>query len=384
MSSVNIPLLDLVRQTAAIRPELDAAIARVLAHGRFILGPEVQALEERIAAYCGTRFAVACASGSDAILLPLMALGVRPGDRVVTTPFTFFATAGSVAHLGATPVFVDIDPETYNLDPARLRDYLASRSPAEIARIKAILPVHLFGQCAEMAEILAAAAPYGIPVIEDAAQALGAEYEGAKAGSLGWCGTFSFFPSKNLGAMGDGGIVTTNDAALAEKLLMLRGHGASSTYIHPVVGINSRLDTLQAAVLLVKLRYLDEWTERRRAHAAAYCSHIGAHLRGLAVPPAELPGRRHIYNQFTIRIPHRDPVRQALASLGVASAVYYPVPLHLQECFAHLGYRAGDLPHAETASREVLSLPIEPGLSPADIETVARCLAEALSQCPPN
>jgi dTDP-4-amino-4,6-dideoxygalactose transaminase len=382
---VNIPLLDLRRQTSAIRAQLEAAMGRVLDHGRFILGPEVEELEDRIAAYCGTKFAISCASGSDAILLPLMALGVGPGHKVVTTPYTFFATAGSIARLGATPVFVDIDPGTFNLDPAQLSQYLDGRSAPEIVAIKAILPVHLFGQCADMAAINAVAARYQIPVIEDAAQALGAEFDGRRAGALGrragalgWCAAFSTFPSKNLGGFGDGGFVTTDDGALADRLRMLRNHGSASTYYHPVVGINSRLDTLQAAVLLVKLQYLDEWTAQRRANAVTYRTQIDRRLAGVVIPPADSICRRHVYNQFTIRVPRRDEVRQSLTELGVASAIYYPLPLHLQECFRQLGYREGDLPHSEAAARETMSLPIEPGLTADDIEIVVERLAQAI------
>jgi dTDP-4-amino-4,6-dideoxygalactose transaminase len=374
-----VPLLNLRRQTASIREEIDAAIRNVLDHGQFILGPEVRAFEERLAAYCGARFAVSCASGSDAILLPLMALGAGPGDLVVTTSYTFFATAGSVAHLGATPVFLDIDPETYNLDPRCLDAYLDRRTAAEIRSIKAILPVHLFGQCADMRAIGEIAGRFGIPVIEDAAQAIGAEFEGRRAGSMGWCGTFSFFPSKNLGAFGDGGIVTTDDSALAEKLRVLRCHGSDPKYYHHVVGINSRLDTLQAAILLVKLKYLDEWTARRQANAARYRSLLESRLAGKVGVPAERPGMKHIYNQFTIRVADRDGVRRRLAELGVATEIYYPAPLHQQECFVSLGYREGDLPHSERAARETLALPIDPGLTDDEIDSVAERLSMALS-----
>lgn len=366
-----VSLLDIRRSTASIRGEIDAAVGRVLDHGQFILGPEVRALEERIAEYCGARFAVSCASGSDALLLPLMALGIGPGDKVVTTPFTFFATAGSIARLGAVPVFVDIDPVTFNIDPSRLAESLAANS----AGVKAIMPVHLFGQCAEMGAINEIAGRYGIPVIEDAAQAIGAEYEGKRAGSLGWCGCFSFFPTKNLGALGDGGIITTNDAGLAEKLRMLRVHGSKERYYHQEVGINSRLDSLQAAILLVKLQYLDEWTGRRRANAAVYRERLAGSEVGLPVERADM---RHVYNQFTVRLRDRDGVRKRLAQSGVGSEIYYPVPLHLQECFAGLGYREGDLPESEAAAREVLSLPIEEGLGRKEIECVAGRVLGAL------
>jgi dTDP-4-amino-4,6-dideoxygalactose transaminase len=368
LTLTKIPLLDVRRATAAIRQELDAAIAGVLDHGQFILGPEVRTLEERMAQYCGTRFAISCASGSDALLLPLMALGVGPGDRVITTPFTFFASAGSIARLGATPVFVDIDAATFNMDPACLERSLEKSS----AGVKAIMPIHLFGQCAEMAPINEISARFGIPVIEDAAQAIGAECEGARAGSLAWCGCFSFFPTKNLGGAGDGGMITTDDETLAEKLRMLRVHGSRARYYHEWVGINSRLDSLQAAILLVKFRYLEDWTERRRSNAAVYRRRLGADER--VVLPVEGLGSRHVYNQFTVRIKDRDSVRRRMADVGMGSEVYYPVPLHLQTCFANLGYREGDFPVSEAAAGEVLSLPIEEGLGAAEIERVSERL----------
>lgn len=371
MLNPSIPLLDIRRSTSAIRKELDTAIAGVLDHGRFILGPEVETLEKRIAEYCGARYAVSCASGSDALLLPLMALGVRPGDKIITTPFTFFATAGSIARLGATPVFVDIDPETFNIDPSCVLQSLLQDSEG----VKAIVPVHLFGQCAEMKAINEIGAKFGIPVIEDAAQAIGAEYEGARAGSLGWCGCFSFFPTKNLGALGDGGMVTTNDPVLAETLRTLRVHGSRTRYYHDCVGINSRLDSIQAAMLLVKLNYLDGWTERRVANANVYRERIGPDA---CVLPAEGRGGRHVYNQFTIRVNQRDEVRRRLAEAGIGSEIYYPLPLHLQACFSGLGYREGDFPNSEAASRQVLSLPIEEGLSARELETVSAKLLDAI------
>jgi dTDP-4-amino-4,6-dideoxygalactose transaminase len=364
-----IPLLDIPRQTATIRAELDAAIGRVLDHGQFILGPEVRILEERMAEYCGTRFAVACASGSDALTLALMAIGVGPGDRVITTPFTFFATAGSISLLGAEPVFVDIDPVTYNIDPVLLEEKLANDGGG----VKAILPVDLFGHCAEMDAINRIGERFGIPVVEDAAQAIGAEYHGRRAGSLARCACFSFFPTKNLGAFGDGGAITTDDEALAHKLRMLRVHGSKVKYFHELVGVNSRLDSLQAAILTVKLKYLDEWTAVRRAHAALYGELLDPCRIGL---PRESPGVKHVYNQYTVRLANRDDARRRLREAGIGSEIYYPVPLHLQECFKHLGYRPGDLPHSEAAAKQVLSLPIESGLGAADIETVCARLNE--------
>jgi dTDP-4-amino-4,6-dideoxygalactose transaminase len=373
-----IPLLDVPAQTQPIRAELEKAIGRVLDHGRYILGPEVAEFEKAVAAHCGTKFAVACASGSDALLLALMAIGVGPGDRVITTPYSFFATVSAITRLGATPVLIDIDPATYNIDPAAIARHLAAASTDEVRATRAILPVHLYGQCVDMDPLLATAAGYGIPVVEDAAQAIGAEYRGRRAGSLGLCGCFSFFPSKNLGGMGDGGMLTSNDEAFAAKLRLLRTHGAEKKYYHRVVGINSRLDTLQAAVLLVKLRYLEEWTERRRAIAAIY-------NRALANAPAitlpvESPGCRHIYNQFIVRVPQRDRVRERLAEAGIASEIYYPVPLHRQECFAYLGYAAGDLPNSEAAAASTLALPISHEHADADIEHVAATLARCVSE----
>lgn len=364
-----VPLLNIPRQTASVRGELEAAIARVLDHGQFILGPEVRELEARIAGYCGTRFAVGCASGSDALLLALMALGIRRGDRVVTTPFTFFATAGSIHHLGAVPVFVDIDPVTFNMDASQLERVLR-------AGAKAVMPVHLFGQCAPMDEIGALAAHYGVPVVEDAAQAIGAEYRSRRAGSFAACGCFSFFPSKNLGGFGDGGMITTDDEGLANRLRMLRVHGSRVKYYHEAVGINSRLDTLQAAILLVKMNHLDEWTDRRRQNAAAYSERLAGTR---VVTPIEKPAMKHVYNQYTIRVPDRDAVRRGLSEAGIGNEVYYPVPLHLQECFAYLGYSNGDFPHSEAAAREVISLPVEPGVGPAEIEAVCEHLAALVS-----
>jgi len=373
-----IPLLDVPAQTRPIRAELEKAIGRVLDHGRYILGPEVAEFEKAVAAYCGTKFAVACASGSDALLLALMAIGVGPGDRVITTPYSFFATVSAITRLGATPVFIDIDPATYNLDATAVTRHLAAASADEVRATRAILPVHLYGQCADMNALNEVAARYGIPVVEDAAQAIGAEYRGRRAGAMSLCGCFSFFPSKNLGGMGDGGMLTTNDDTFAAKLRLLRTHGAEKKYYHRVVGINSRLDTLQAAILLVKLRYLDEWTERRRAIAAIY-NRVLADTRAITLP-VESPECRHIYNQFIVRVPRRDQVREALAEAGIASEIYYPVPLHRQECFASLGYQTGDLPHSEAAAASTLALPISHEHADADIEHIAATLERIASK----
>lgn len=374
-----IPLLNLARQTAALRERIDAAIAAVVDHGQYILGPEVAELERQLAAYCGVRYAVSCASGSDALLLPLMALGAGPGDRVITVPFTFFATAGSISRLGATPAFVDIDPETFNMDPDCLARYLSALSAEEILTVKAIIPVHLFGQCAPMDRILAIAARYSIPVIEDAAQAIGADFQGQRAGSMGLCGTLSFFPSKNLGGAGDGGMITTNDAAFAEKLRVLRCHGGERRYYHKTVGINSRLDSLQAAILLAKLPSLDKWTNRRIANAEFY----EEQLQGLPAEKIRLPRHagtgRHIYNQYTLRLAARDAVRDRFSAAGVSSEIYYPLSLHLQECFAPLGYKPGDFPESEKASAEVLSIPIDAELNQEEKSRVAQALREAVT-----
>lgn len=364
-----IPLLDLRAQYASIRAEVEEAVRRVLESQQCILGPDVAALEDEIAAYCGVKHAIGCGSGTDALLLALRALDIGPGDEVLTTPFTFFATAGAIANVGATPVFADIDPVTFNLDPAAARAVLERRP-----RIRAILPVHLYGLCADMDEFLAMAAGRGIPVIEDAAQAIGAEYRGRRAGSIGAIGCFSFFPTKNLGGAGEGGILTTNDDRLADRLRALRVHGSRTRYYHDEVGTNSRLDTLQAAILRVKLRRLEEWTARRIAHAGLYTRTLGE--LGAPVQPPQLPPypARHVYHQYVIRAPRRDALREWLARQGIASEIYYPLPLHRQQCFLRLGYAEGVLPRSEQAAREVLALPIYPELEPAQIVRVCRAI----------
>jgi len=360
-----IPLLDLRAQYNEIREEVMAAMTRVVESQAFVLGAEVEALEGNIAAYCGADYAVGCASGSDALLLSLMALGIGRGDEVLTTPFTFFATAGSICHAGARPVFIDVQPDTCNLDPGLIRPALDAHP-----RVRAILPVHLFGGCADMEPILALAAERDIAVIEDAAQSIGAEYKGRRAGSLGRLGCFSFFPSKNLGAFGDGGIITTGDAGLAARLRSLRVHGSSRKYIYDAIGINSRLDALQAAILAVKLLHLDNWTAGRQRNAQLYRQLFGRFASPVSLPEVQPYQTRHIYNQFVIRCPRRDELRDYLRQNGVGSEVYYPLPLHLQECFADLGYRAGDFPVSERLAREVLALPIYPELTPENVATV--------------
>ncbi|MGQ9756203.1 MAG: DegT/DnrJ/EryC1/StrS family aminotransferase [Desulfotomaculales bacterium] len=359
---MKIPVLDLTRQYNTIRKEIDAAVARVLSSGRFILGSEVEAFEQEVAEYLGVRHAIGVASGTDALLLSLRALGIGPRDAVVVPSFTFFATAGVVHNVGATPVFVDIDPHTLNIDPRNVEERLAT-DPTLRAKTKAIIPVHLYGQMADMDEIMAIAREYELFVIEDAAQAIGAEYRGRKAGSIGHLGCFSFFPTKNLGAYGDGGMVVTNDDELAERVRMLRVHGARPKYYHHLVGYNSRLDALQAAILWAKLPHLPEWSAARQRLAARY-DELLREIVGLVLP-YRATDRTHIFHQYTIRVlgGKRDALRAYLAEQGIATEVYYPLPLHLQPCFRHLSYREGDLPESERASREVLSLPMFPELT---------------------
>jgi dTDP-4-amino-4,6-dideoxygalactose transaminase len=357
---MRVPLLDLRAQYRKIKPEIQQAIEDVCESQRFIMGPKVEALESEIAAYCGTDYAVGVSSGTDALIVALMAAGLEPGDRVLTTPYSFFATAGSIVRLGGVPVFLDIDPATYNLSAAKLDDALRRLQSDAATRVKAIMPVHLYGQCAEMTELQRLAAEHELFVIEDAAQAIGAEHNGRRAGALGDCGCFSFFPSKNLGAFGDGGIVTTSDEALAQEMRCLRVHGARPKYYHRQVGGNFRLDALQAAVVSVKLRYLDEWTAGRQHNAVRYAELFDAAGLGDRVQLPVARQRRHIYNQFVIRVAdtERHDLRHYLDEAGIGTEIYYPVPLHLQECFAYLGYRAGDLPEAEAAARQTLALPI--------------------------
>jgi dTDP-4-amino-4,6-dideoxygalactose transaminase len=325
-------------------------------------------LEQEVAAYSDCAHGVGVSSGTDALLAALMAIDLKPGDEVITTPFTFFATAGAIARLGGRPVFVDIEPQSFNLNPALIE---AAVTP----RTRAIIPVHLYGQMAEMDPIMEVAVRHNLYVIEDAAQAVGAEYQGRRAGSIGHMGCFSFFPSKNLGGFGDGGMVTTNDAAMAERLRLLRGHGAQPKYYHAVVGGNFRLDALQAAVLRVKLKYLDEWTAARQRNADTY-RRLFAESGAPVGLPAEMPHRRHIYNQFVIRAERRDELMAFLKQQQIGTEIYYPVSLHLQECFADLGYRAGDCPESERAARETIALPIYPELTEAMLGRVSTSVAE--------
>lgn len=359
-----VPLLDLKAQYATIRNEIAAAMERVIEAQYFILGPEVQALEQEVADYSHCRFGVGMSSGTDALLAALMAIDLQPGDEVVTTPYTFFATAGSIARLGGRAVFVDIDPSTYNIDPARIEDAITPRT-------RAIMPVHLFGQMADMQPIMEVAQRHNLVVIEDAAQAIGAEDKGRRAGSIGHMGCFSFFPSKNLGGFGDGGMTVTNDPVLAERLQLLRGHGAKPKYYHKIVGGNFRLDALQAAVLRVKLRYLDEWTAARQRNAASYRRLFGQTGQEDAIGlPTESPQMRHIYNQFVIRSSQRNALMDFLKARKIGTEVYYPVPMHTQECFADWGYREGDFPLSEAAAHESLAIPIYPELTEQMQQTV--------------
>lgn len=354
---MNVPLLDLRAQYDSIRDEIRAAIDRVMESQQFILGSEVSELEQEIASYSHARHAIGCANGSDALLLALMALGIGADDEVITTPYSFFATASSISRVGARPVFVDIDSRTYNIDPARIEDAMTERT-------RAIMPVHLYGQCAEMNAICEIAERRGIPVIEDAAQAIGADDRDGRAGTMGAIGCFSFYPSKNLGGAGDGGMMTTNDDSLAEKLRILRAHGGEHRYYHRVIGINSRLDALQAAILRVKLPRLDSWSNARAERAARYRElFMDAGLTEHIELPFVRSNVRHIYHQFVIRTKARDALVEHLKKSGVGTDIYYPVPLHMQECFAYLGNSEGDFPESELAARETLALPIFPELT---------------------
>lgn len=362
---MKVPLLDISEQNAALRPEIELALGRVLDANSFILGDDVVELENEIAKYCGTQHAIGCASGSDALLLALMAFDVKAGDEVITTPYSFFATVSAITRLGALPVFVDIDPLTFNLDISQIEAKITERT-------KAIQPVHLYGQCAELAELRKITARHGIPIVEDAAQAIGAEENGTRAGAMSEIGCFSFYPSKNLGGMGDGGMMTTNDDALTAKLRALRVHGSEERYYHKWVGLNSRLDGFQGAALRVKLPHLDSWSEKRKANADRYRQlFTDAGLTEQITLPFERRNCRHIYNQYVIRVPDcRDDLRAFLTKNEVGTDIYYPVPLHLQECFQYLGGRPGDFPESERAAAESLALPIYSELKLAHQEFV--------------
>ena len=364
------PFLDLKAEYATMKEEIGTAVEKVLESQQFIMGPEVRQLEAEIAAFVGSRFALGCASGSDALLLALMALGVDSGDEVITPPFTFVATAGSISRLKARPVFVDIDRETYNLDPTLLEAAITSRT-------KAIMPVHLFGLAAEMEKINETARAHHLPVIEDAAQAIGARYHDRNVGNLGACGCFSFFPSKNLGGAGDGGMITTSDPELADRISVLRDHGSRKKYQYDLLGMNSRLDSLQAAILMVKFRHLEAMAQARRRNADRYRQLFRqAGLEKSIVLPVQPEGLHHVYNQFVIRTPQRDQLREHLRNCGIPTEIYYPFPLHLQPAFAGLGYRPGAFPESEEASRQVLALPVFPQMTEEQQKVVVDRTAE--------
>jgi len=366
-----VPLLDLAALHAPIRDEIIAEMIRVVDSQKFIMGDDVRELGRLMAEYSGTRFAVGCASGSDALLLALLAVDVGPGDKVLTTPYTFFATAGAISRAGATPVFADIDPVTFNIDPNAAEHVLKT-----VPGIKAMIPVHLFGACADMDPLLDSANRHGCVVIEDGAQSIGAEYKNRKAQSMGQIGCISFFPSKNLGAFGDGGMLTTNDPELARKLGSLRLHGTTKKYYHEWVGINSRLDTIQAAILKVKFRYLDSWTAGRQHNAALYRNLLGGRDLPVQLPVEADYQTRHVYNQFVISVPARDNLKAWLQENGVGTEIYYPLPMHLQPCFKDLGYHEHDFPNSEAAARETLALPVHSGMPGEDIEYVSELIVD--------
>ena len=357
-----VPALNLRAQYRTIRDEIEPVVREVMESQGFVMGPEVGGLEAEIAEYCGAAHAVGCASGTDALLLPLMAIDLGPGDEVITSPYTFFATGGSIWRTGARPVFVDIEPDTYNIDPGAIEAAITERT-------RAIIPVHLYGQAADMDPIREIAARHDLMVLEDAAQAIGAAYHGRRTGTLGTVAAFSFYPSKNLGGFGDGGMVATDDPVLARRMARLRVHGMEPKYCHHEVGLNSRLDALQAAVLRVKLRHLDAWTAGRREVADRYRGLFASHgMDEMVQLPVERPGNFHVYNQFVVRVPAtiRDEMRQHLADRKIGTEIYYPIPLHLQPCFASLGHKPGDFPRTEAASRETIALPIYPELTEAE------------------
>lgn len=362
-----VAFFDINRQNHALRKELDEAVSSVIDSGHFILGQNVAALEKEVASYCGTKFAVGVASGTDALHLSLRACGVKAGDEVITSPFTFVATAEAINYCGATPVFVDIDPKTFNLNANNIKKALTKKT-------KAILPVHLYGQSAEIDNICRIAKENSLSVIEDCAQAIGAEYQGKKVGSFGDTGCFSFFPTKNLGCFGDGGIITTNSEQVAQELLVLRGHGSRKTYHYDIIGYNSRLDELQAAIIRIKFRHLDSYSNARRHNAAYYHKHLSG-LDGLVLP-FEHPNARHVFNQYTVRVQDRDALFQHLMVKNIGRMVYYPLSLHLQKAFAGLGHKLGSFPESETAQNEVLSLPIFPELLPAELEETCAAIKE--------
>ncbi|ACK42627.1 MULTISPECIES: DegT/DnrJ/EryC1/StrS family aminotransferase [Dictyoglomus] len=363
---MRIPAFDLTRQYKRISNDLLPLLEQVLSKGQFILGENVHLLEQELADYCNVKYGLGVASGTDALLISLEALGVKEGDEVITTPFTFFATSEVISLLKAKPVFVDIDPTTYNIDPEKVEDAISPKT-------KGIIPVHLFGQMAEMDDLTYLAEKYDLFIVEDACQAIGAEYKGKKAGSIGNTGCFSFFPTKNLGGYGDGGFITTNDEKIYEKIKLLRVHGSSKKYYHDIIGHNSRLDEIQAVILRVKLKYLDSWIERRREIAKIYSENL---KNFDIVVPEERPYLKHVYHQYVIRVKKRDELQNYLSSKGIGTAIYYPLPLHLQKCYEDLGYKKGDFPEAEKASEEVLALPMWPELTDEEVYYVIETVRE--------
>jgi dTDP-4-amino-4,6-dideoxygalactose transaminase len=381
----NVPLLDLKAQYAQIRAEVLPIIEEVCASQRFILGEHVLGLEAEVARYCSSTAGIGVSSGTDALLLALMALGVGAGDEIITSPFTFFATAGTIARLGARPVFCDIDPATFNLSPAAVGKFVQRHCSVQDGRlinrssggwVKGLMPVHLYGQSADMDPLMQIARQYGLKVIEDAAQAIGTEYKGVRVGSIGDIGCFSFFPSKNLGAFGDAGLCTTNNQQLAESMRVLRVHGGKPKYFHAVIGGNFRIDELQAAVLRVKLKYLDGWTAARQRNAAFYDAAFAAADIGQVITPKAVGEGRHIFNQYVVRVQNRDALKDHLTRRGIGTEIYYPVPLHLQQCFAYLEHARGDFPESERAALETLALPIYPELNQNQLEYVVASVAE--------
>jgi dTDP-4-amino-4,6-dideoxygalactose transaminase len=382
----NVPLLDLKAQFAQIRAEVMPVIEQVCSSQRFILGEQVLGLEEEVARYCASAAGIGVSSGTDALLLALMALEVGVGDEIITSPFTFFATAGTIARLGARPVFCDIDPATFNLSPAAVQTFIDRECSVQNGklvhrrtggRVRGLMPVHLYGQAADMGSLMAIARQCHLKVIEDAAQAIGTEYQGTRVGSIGDIGCFSFFPSKNLGAFGDAGLCTTNDPELAESMRVLRVHGGKPKYFHSVIGGNFRLDELQAAVLRVKLKYLDGWTTARQRNAAFYDeSFAGLRLADKILTPKATAHGRHIFNQYVVRVEQRDKLKDYLAQRNIGTEIYYPVPLHLQKCFEYLKHSPGDFPESERAARETLALPIYPELDETQLRHVVATMAE--------
>jgi dTDP-4-amino-4,6-dideoxygalactose transaminase len=371
-----VPLCDIQSQYRALKSEIDSAVLRVLESGQAILGPEVAAFEKESAEYCGAKYAVGCGSGTDALVLALHALGVGPGDEVIVPPFTFFATVSSVCRVGATPVFADIDPLTFNIDPAEIEAKITDRT-------RAIIPVHLYGQCCDMNEIRRIAEEHGIDVVEDAAQSFGAEYAGVKCGTLGAISAFSFYPTKNIGTLGDAGLVTTDDADLAKKLVALRVHGSEVKYYHKYLGYNMRLDAVHAAILRVKLPHVPKWLSGRETAAKRYDAMLEKHqLGGFLQKPVAKPNRRHVFNQYVVRVPaaHRDPLVKHMKDNNVGVEVYYPLALHQQECFKYLGYRTGDFPVSEEATRTVLALPMFPEITEAQQDRALSVISGYLNQ----